>query len=217
MPTTLIPPDTLADLLESLGGIPARRVLWQPVPGAATERDLLRYLDRDNRLCELIDGTLVEKAMGQRESSLAAWLLIFIGQYLEQHPQGQVYGADGPFRLRRGRVRFPDVAFVSFEHLPNGPEADKPIASWVPDLAVEVLSAGNTSKEMKAKLKEYFDAGVKIVWIVAPKSKTVSVYRSGKLTKKLTEHDVLTGEDVLPGFRLSLKMYFGKMQGKPSP
>jgi Uma2 family endonuclease len=215
MATTLAPPETIGELLERLGDIPAERVLWSPRPGTAKERDLLRYLEHDNRLCELIDGTLVEKPMGQRESSLAMWLGIYIGIYLERNPIGQIYGMDGPFRLRRGRVRLPDVAYVSFDHLPDGPEAEKPIASWVPDLAVEVLSASNTRQEMKVKLKEYFDAGVLLVWICDPKSKTVRVLRDGKDIKKLSERDVLTGDDILPGFRLSLKTLFGKIEGKP--
>lgn len=215
MSTTLVPPDTIGELLQRLGDIPAERVLWSPLPGTAKERDLLRLLDHHNRLCELIDGTLVEKPMGQAESSLAMWIGIYIGIYLESHPIGQIYGTDGPFRLRRGKVRFPDVAYASFDRIPEGPEAHKPIASWTPDLVVEVLSAGNTREEMKRKLKEYFAAGVTIVWICDPKSKTVRIYREGKEIKKLMERDTLTGDDVLPGFRLSLKTLFGKIQGKP--
>ena len=61
---------TIADLLESLGGIPARRVLSNPTPGTATERDLIELHERKNRRYELVDGTLVEKAMGFDESSL---------------------------------------------------------------------------------------------------------------------------------------------------
>jgi Uma2 family endonuclease len=213
MSATLAPPETVGELLARLGDIPAERVLWSPRPGTARERDLLRYLDRDNRLCELIDGTLVEKPMGQRESSLAVWLIVFIGQYLEQHPIGQVYGADGPFRLRRGRVRFPDVAYASWDRIPDGPEDEKPISSWPPDLAVEVLSAGNTRQEMKTKLEEYLAAGVKLVWIMDLKSKTVRVYRPESAPQKLTERDTLTGDDILPGFRLSLKTLFGKVEG----
>lgn len=215
MPTTLAPPETIAELLERLGDIPAERVLWSPRPGTAKERDLLRYLDHQNRLCELIDGTLVEKPMGLHESSLAMWLGSYIAIYLQQHPIGQLYGSDGPFRLRRGRVRFPDVAFCTWDRVPDGPEAEKPIASWPPDLAVEILSASNTRQEMKSKLEEYMAAGVKLVWMIDPKSKTVRVHRPETPVQKLTEQDALSGDDVLPGFRLSLKTLFGKIEGKP--
>jgi Uma2 family endonuclease len=215
MSTTLNPPDTIADLLDRLGDIPAERVMRSPRPGTAKERDLLRYLDRENRICELIDGTLVEKPTGQAESSLAVWIGFFIGQYLERNPIGQLYGANGPFRLSRGRVCFPDIAYVSFDRMPDGAGSEKPIAGWVLDLAVEVLSAGNTREEMKRKRMEYFDAGVTLVWIVEPKTKTVRVFRGGEVTAKLTERDTLSGDDVLPGFRLSLKTLFGKVEGKP--
>lgn len=217
MTAVLTPPDTVGELLHRLGDIPAQRVMWSPRPGTAKERDLLRCLERDKRLCELIDGTLVEKPMGHRESSLASWLIIFIGQYLQENPSGQIYGSDGPFRLRRGRVRLPDVAYVSFERLPDGPEAERPIAIWAPDLAVEVLSSGNTRKEMKDKLDEYFQSGVRLVWIIDPKTKSVRVCKPGIAEKKLAAQDVLNGEDVLPGFKLSLKTLFGKLEGKRRP
>ena len=68
---------------------------------------------------------------------------------------------------------------------------------------------------MREKLKEYFSAGVTLVWIIDPKRKTARVYREGKLAKTLTDKDQLTGEDVLPGFRLSLKTLLGKIEGKP--
>ncbi len=217
MASVLTPPDTVGELLQRLGDIPAERVMWSPRPGTAKERDLLRYLERDKRLCELIDGTLVEKPMGQREASLAIWLGFFLGQYLEEHPIGQLYGSDGPFRLRRGRGRLPDVAYVSFDRLPDGPEADKPIANWAPDLAVDVSSASNTRKEMNTKLDEYFQSGVRLVWILDPKTKSLRVCKPGIAEKKLAEQDVLTGEDVLPGFKLSLKTLFGKLDGKRRP
>jgi len=63
--------DTVADLLDRLGGVPPERVRWRPVPGSATEKDVIDAVCHEDRLCELVDGTLVEKAMGFRESALA--------------------------------------------------------------------------------------------------------------------------------------------------
>lgn len=185
MSTTLAQPDTIGELLQRLGDIPAERVLWSPRPGTAKERDLLRLLDHDNRLCELIDGTLVEKPMGQAESSLAMWFGYYIAHYLDRNPIGQLYGTDGPFRLRRGQVRFPDVAYVSFDHIPDGPEAAKPIASWTPDLVVEVLSASNTREEMKRKLKEYFAAGCRSSGFAFPNPRRCGFTAKGKRSKSL--------------------------------
>ena len=70
-------PETIAELLKQLGDIPPERVRLKPTPGTATKRDLLRLLDKFNIQCELVDGTLVEKAMGQIESRLGTWLGLF--------------------------------------------------------------------------------------------------------------------------------------------
>src|SRR5688572_8610047 len=72
VPTTTRRPDTLAELLHQLGDIPLERILWQPFPGTATEKDVERLAEAANkRLCELVDGVLVEKPMGNQESNLA--------------------------------------------------------------------------------------------------------------------------------------------------
>jgi Uma2 family endonuclease len=142
----------VADLLAQLGDIPPSRILMRPAPGTATEQDVIALLnrhDRHNRLCELVDGVLVEKTMGYEESALAALLVIYLGNLLQQHDLGIVAGADGPLRLLPGLVRLPDVSFVSWNHLPSRHYPKAPIPDLVPDLAVEVLSEGNTSKEME--------------------------------------------------------------------
>src|SRR5271156_6123619 len=72
---------TIADLLKRLGNIPARRVRLYPTPGTATEKDLIKVLDRENRPCELVDGTLVEKPMGYEESEIAATIIILLGSF----------------------------------------------------------------------------------------------------------------------------------------
>jgi Uma2 family endonuclease len=77
-----------------------------------------------------------------------------------------------------------------------------------PDLAVEVLSEGNTPQEMNRKLHEYFQAGTRLVWYVDPAARTVTVYESIDRATPLGEHDVLDGGDVLPGFKLSIGELF---------
>jgi Uma2 family endonuclease len=79
-----------------------------------------------------------------------------------------------------------------------------------PDLAVEVLSKSNTEKEMKRKLREYFEAGTRLVWLVDPKARTVRVYTSPRKFKLLTEDQTLDGGEVLPGFELSLRKLFAR-------
>jgi hypothetical protein len=99
--------------LADLGNVPADRILAQPVPGTATFEDVVQANDRDGRLCERIDGTLVEKAMGWQESLLAGVLLHGLHTFLDQHKLGVATGANGFTRLFKDTVRGPDLAFVA--------------------------------------------------------------------------------------------------------
>lgn len=195
---------TVADLLERLGGIPARRVRLRPTPGTATEQDVIEVHDREKKLCELVDGVLVEKVMGFQESIEAVFLITSLMKYLEAHDLGKIAGADGMMKLFPGLVRIPDVAFISWERYPKGKLRRGELPVVVPDLAVEILSKGNTRKEMTRKLKEYFQAGVRLVWIVDPRTRTAKVYTSPSQFVLLGEDDSLDGGDVLPGFRLPI-------------
>jgi Uma2 family endonuclease len=202
---------TLADLLHELGDIPPERVLRTPPPGAATEADLLRLLHAaDKRLCELVDGVLVEKPMGWYEARLATILCHLIEAYLEDNDIGFIVGPDAPHRLQFQRVRMPDVAFVRYESLPPPEQRRSAIAAWAPDLAVEILSESNRPGEMNRKLQDYFQAGVQLVWIADPTPRTARVYRQPDQFETLTEADALDGENVLPGFRLSLRDWFAR-------
>ncbi len=126
----------LADLIEHLGRIPPERIRAYPPPGTATEKDVIDIEARENRLYELIDGVLVEKAMGFRESFLAVDLARHLGNFAIGHNLGIVTGADGTVRLAAGLVRIPDVAFVSWDRLPNRKVPREPIPDLAPDLAV---------------------------------------------------------------------------------
>lgn len=203
--------ETLADVLEQLGGIDPRRVRASPPPGRATEKDLLALLDRQNRLYELVDGVLVEKVMGLKESALAIELGSWLAPFVRQHDLGFVAGADGALRLMPQLVRIPDVSFISWTQLPNHEYPAEPIPTLYPDLAVEVLSEGNTEEEMERKLKDYFLAGTRLVWLVDPDARTVQVFTSPEDSVTLTERDTLDGGDVLPGFTLPLKDLFARV------
>jgi Uma2 family endonuclease len=212
-------PKTFADLLDRIGHVPLDRIRLDPAPGRATEADVIKALDgADKRLYELVDGVLVEKAMGTKEGMLGSRLCFYFWEFLEKHDLGIVVGADGPFRLRLGLVRFPDVCFVSWERLPDGELPDQAIARVVPDLAVEILSESNTKREMERKLRDYFEAGVRLVWLIDTKSETAQVFSSPSSGRKLGKDQSLDGVDVLPGFRLPLRELFasGRRRGKKS-
>jgi Uma2 family endonuclease len=201
---------TLAELHERLGKIPLERIRMMPPPGTATEEDLLYVLDHEDRICELIDGTLVEKTMGYYESAIAMALGYFLQQYLNQHDLGIVLGPDGTLRIVPDQIREADVAFLSWRHFPGRVLPAEPVPAIAPDLAVEVLSKGNTPAEMNRKLKDYFTAGVKLVWFIDPESESATVYESPRKSRKLSLADALKGGKVLPGFELPLKELFKK-------
>ncbi|MFO0842159.1 MAG: Uma2 family endonuclease [Gemmataceae bacterium] len=203
--------ETVADLLElidQLGGVPPSRVILKPLPGTATEEDLIRRQRRTGRLYELVDGTLVEKTMGYNEGSIATEISMHLRLYAKKHKLGNVAGADATMRLMPKLVRIPDVSFVRREKLPGGHLPDAPIPDLVPDLAVEVLSESNTPGEMQRKLKEYFLTGTSLVWIVDPDKRLVTVHTAPDVFTVLTEKDALQGGDLLPGFTLPVASLF---------
>jgi Uma2 family endonuclease len=182
-----------------------------PPPGKATEKDVIAIREGpERRLCELVDGVLVEKAMGTRESFLAAAIIGLMDPFVTREDLGIVLGADGMLRLWPGQVRIPDVSFISWERLPNEEVPEAPVAALVPDLAVEVLSRGNTKKEIDRKLRDYFKAGVRLAWVIQPKTQTAEVYTSPTKPRRAGKDQSLDGGDVLPGFTLSLKDLFAR-------
>jgi Uma2 family endonuclease len=201
---------TVRDLLEDFGPIPARRIRSNPEPGKATEQDVQNIHLREDRLYELIDGVLLEKTMGWFESQVAAWLIYFLQDFLIRNDLGIVSAPDGMMRLAPGLVRIPDVAFVSRERLPGGRPPRESILDLAPDLAVEILSEGNTQKEMQRKLADYFAAGTRLVWYIDVRKRIVSVYTSPESMTVLDETATIDGANVLPGFRLAIKELFDR-------
>lgn len=208
-PQFLIPGDwNFADLQERLGDLPAERIRLNPPPGYATEEDVLRIEAREDKLYELEFGVLVEKTMGWYESLLATLISIEIGIYLRSNNLGQVLGADGILKILPGVVKIPDVSFVSWSRFPKEKLARERIPALIPDLAVEVLSESNTAKEMESKLGRYFEAGVRMVWYVDPKSRSATVHTGINTFAEVPPTGALNGGDVLPDFSLSLEWLF---------
>ena len=201
---------TAAELAERFGEIPLNRIRHDPLPGLATEQHVLEFHAHEKRLYELIEGVLVEKTVGTYESYLALLIGRLIGNHVAEHNLGVVLGADGMMRLFPGLVRIPDVSFISWDRWPHEQVMQEAIADLAPDLAVEVISPGNTKKEMDDKLRDYFDAGVKLVWYVIPSSREVKVYTSPENLSLLNEQQTFDGGDVLTGFQLELRELFAE-------
>jgi Uma2 family endonuclease len=202
---------TLADLQTRLGGVPLDRVRFRPFPGTATIQDVIDIQEREGTLCELIEGVLLEKAVGFNESVLAVLLAGFLNSFVIPRNLGIVTGPDGTVQLIAGLVRIPDVAFTSWDRLPGRRRPIHPVPLIAPNLAAEVLSTSNTPSEMNAKRTDYFNAGVELVWEIDSVARTVTVYTSVSDSVVLREADTLDGGRVLPGFTLPLQQLFGEL------
>jgi Uma2 family endonuclease len=154
---------------------------------------------------ELIDGVPVEKKMGNRSNKVALRLAVMMTAQLEERGHGIVitecwlrcWPAD-PDRVRR-----PDVAFLASHLLPPGELPD--ILSVAPTLAVESVSPSNSADEIEEKTREYFDAGVPLVWVLYPKQQTVRAHKPDGTTRLYRGEETFAGEPLLPGltFRIS--------------
>lgn len=202
---------TLADLMERLGRVPLERIRFRPPPGTATEQDVLEIRARERKCCELVDGVLVEKAVGYEESILASYIISLLGDFVRERNLGHVTGEQGMVRLFPGLVRIPDVAFASWDRFPQRRLTGDSIPNLVPDLAVEVLSKSNTQAEMKVKIGEYFSAGVQRVWIIDLETRSAKDFRSAEQPTTIDEHGSLNADSVLPGFTLSLSKLFSEL------
>ena len=206
--------DSLAELLESIGGVPLDRIRANPAPGTATEQDLAAIRAHEGRLYELVDGVLVEKTIGYYESVLAITIAHFIALYLDEHDLGVLGGADGIDQISPG-VRIPDVSFVAWDKLRSANVLRQPILAAAPDLAVEVLSTCNTRSEMVRKLREYFEVGVRLVSYLHPELRTMEVFTGVNQSKIIDEHGTVDGGNVLPGFEMRLAEIFARADRRP--
>lgn len=207
-------PATIEQLMFRLGSVSYSRLPARPAPGSATEADLLSYRrDGEEWPCELVEGVLVEQPCSFQKALLSATLIQVLGTYVEELESGILLGAKVPIRLAPGLIRLPDVAFVAWSRFPNRELPREPILDLAPDLAVEILSESNTSAEMERKRHEYFAAGVRLVWYVDPRTRTAEAYSSLHDCVELGTEGVLDGQDVIPGFRLSLEEWFRRAGG----
>jgi Uma2 family endonuclease len=182
-----------------------------------TPEDLLSMPDRKNY--ELVDGHLVERNVSSLSSWVGGRLHSILDAFVEDHDLGWAWPADQGYDCfpdAPGKVRKPDVSFIRKERLPEGPTSEGYIYI-APDLAVEVVSPNDLSYEVEAKVEEYHNAGVPLIWVIEPEARTVYVHRGDGSVSKLREKDELSGEDVVPGFRCPVAAIFPKKAAVPPP
>lgn len=176
-----------------------------------TAEDLWRIGTGDVRR-ELVNGQLIEMApAGAVHGRVTARISLKLVLHVDAHGGGEIVTGDVGFRLSVAgdpeRVRAPDVAFVAGTRLPEG-RLPQGFIQGAPDLAVEVLSPSDNSGEIQQKVRDYLEAGSRLVWVAAPHARSVTVYRPDGSTRLVREPECLDGEDVLPGLTISMAEIF---------
>lgn len=160
----------------------------------------LSHQVRDKRL-ELVKGELRELVPANEEHGYVAMRLgTIVTVFVMQHNLGYTFAAETGFVLSEdpATVRAPDFAFVSRERAPES--RSRHFARYIPDLVVEVVSPNDTFSEVTEKVNDWLEAGVSLVWVVDPQGRKVYIYRKDQPVRILGENELLSGEDVLPGF-----------------
>ena len=207
--STRLPAWTPIDLAARFGAIPMARLRHNRDWGQATEADVVALEARNEKsLCELIDGVLVEKAMGSRESQIAVCLLTILWSFVRPRNLGLILATDGMLRFPNGRVYLPDITFIARDRLPGGELPDSATTPIVPDLCVEIESRSNSATEIDAKTADYFAHGVREVWLVRPVEKTLTVLAAGVEPRVFGETDRFAAGTILPGLEFTVGELF---------
>ncbi len=171
--------------------------------------DLLGLTDRP--MPELIRGQLVEREpMGQKSDAVATQLLALIWNLVREKDLGLVNGSQGSYQIFPDdpkKVRIPDVSFTRKDRLPpDGPAEGH--SRVTPDLVVEVVSPNDSATDLLEKIEDFLAAGVPLIWVANPETRTVQAIRRNGSAAWLRVGDTLDGEDVLPGFRCEVAKLF---------
>ena len=181
-----------------------------------TPEDLLAMSDGPRY--ELFKGRLVEKSMGAKASLIAVAVTYLLGPFARGKRLGLVFGSDCGyqcFATDPKRVVFPDASFIRRGRLPND-EAPDGHVHIPPDMALEVVSPSNLAEQLMQKILDYLQAGVRLIWVVFPRSRTLLVFRSNNSVSRLKPEDELSGEEIIPGFASRVAELFEEFPADPT-
>jgi Uma2 family endonuclease len=180
-----------------------------PAPKVWTDAAFMALPDDGHRY-EIVNGELVDKGnLGALHGYVCSLLLMELAGYILSKKLGVILNSSTAFKMKNGNKRSPDISFLIKERLQGITELPSGYLEGAPDLAVEVLSPGNTVEEMEDKIAEYFENGSRLVWIVSPTQHYILVYRSAQEPDRLLKSaDFLEGEDVIPGLKLPVADLF---------
>ena len=172
---------------------------------AWTEAELMA-LPEDGLKRELVDGEIVVSPAGAPHGRVIVEITLLLGAHVKRERLGRTFDSSTGCWMPSGNLRVPDLSFVSTQSLAGATPAG--FLRVVPDLAVEVLSPGDSKRMILDKVGEYLAAGVRMVWVIDPCERRASCHRSLTDVRTIAENEELDGEDVVPGFRCRLDAIF---------
>lgn len=193
-----------ANPTETLSEESPEKKIWTDAEFIALPKDGHRY--------ELVNGELIDMGnSGAKHGYVCSTLMILLGGYVRIQKLGAMFDSSTAFKMKSGNKRSPDISFVAKERLQGMEELPDGFLEGAPDLAVEILSPGNTVEEMHNKIVEYFENAARLVWVIHPNEHYVLVYRSPQPDRLLKSTDAIDGEEVIPGFTLAVSELFQKL------
>ena len=170
-------------------------------------------LSPDGHRYEIVNGELIDVGnSGALHGYVCSLLLAALASYSLSKKLGVVLDSSTAFKMKNGNRRSPDISFFAKKRLQGMTELPSGFLAGAPDLAVEVLSPGNTVEEIHEKLVEYFENGTRLAWVIHPSEHFALVYRCAQEPDRLLKSvDCLDGEDVIPGFTLPVADLFQKL------
>ena len=175
------------------------------LPAEIPKMTLKEFLESDLEGPEYINGELVYMQPKSLElGGICANVALSLGKYVRDTRIGRIFLPYTAYKIGEFGL-IPDISYISTDRLPG--DWSKPFSD-APNLAVEVISPTDTIFEIEEKVFAYLEAGTQLVWVLKPRSKTVTVYRSETVITLLTQNDILSGEDVVEGFTCQVAELF---------
>ena len=173
-----------------------------PIPTTMTAEE---FLENDVPGYEYAKGELIPMSPAtRRHGKISINIIRHLDRYVYENELGELYTAETIFQVG-DRMMKPDVAFVSTDRLDIDEDKTFPIP---PDLAIEVISPTDVHYRIVRKAFDYLEAGTRLVWVLDPVAKAVTVYRSESDIETLTHAATLTGEEIVPRFVCSVGQLF---------
>ena len=184
------------------------------VNASATKRiptdEELMALPKDGYKRELLHGEIVMSPAGFDHGRKIARFMTVLASFVYQHDLGEIFDGQTGFRMKSLDLLSPDISFVPRDRLAKLAGNPEGFFEGAPDLAIEFLSPGDSKKRLRDKLSQYLENGTRLAWVMDSKKRTVAVHHTNKPEQVLSDSDELSGEEVVPGFLISVANIFAQ-------